>query len=159
MMYGNLINRLEENKEFERPAVGTDITMYHYTDRTCYYITKVIDDKHIFVKRYFVCADHDKAEGMGHQDWLYFKTMKEMHEYLCSHGINNFEYNPECEAVEEEWVYRYNKWMRKTTHTRENHCTDRELKSLNTKGYYNRYLELGGQISIGVRDYYYDWSF
>lgn len=159
MMYGNLMNRLEENKKFGEIEVGADITMYYYSDRTCYYITKVVDDKHFFVKRYFVCADHDKAEGMGHQDWLYFKTLLEQNEYLMAHGISCYEYDPKCEADEEEWVYRYNKWMKKVRFTKENHCTERELKSLRTKGYYDRYFDLGCKISIGARDYYYDWTF
>lgn len=158
-LYGNLTNRLEENKQYKDLTVGTDITMYHWSDRTCYYVTKVIDAKHIFVKKYFVCADHDKATGMGHQDWVYFKTLKEMHRYLVDHGFDAFEYDESCEAVEEEWVYRYNKWMRKVIYTTENYCTDRELKSLHTNGYYVRYFNLSGNISIGVRDYFYDWEF
>ena len=79
--YGNVVNRLEEGRLLE-PTEGMDITMYYWSDRTCYYITKVDNPKRIHVKQYEVCADHDKAGGMGHQDWLYFKTRAEMEDYL-----------------------------------------------------------------------------
>lgn len=158
-MKGNLVNRLMENKPFTKIEVGTDITMYHYSDRTCYHVTDIFDDKHIFVKRYIVCADHDIGSDWGHQNWLYFKTLFEEVEYLKAHGIDR-EYNPEHEPREEEWVYRYNKWMRKITLTKDDgNITNRERNSLKKKGYYNRYSSIAEGISFGVRNYYYDWSF
>ena len=50
--YGNLSNRLDENKNFTNRGikVGDDITEYLWSDRKCYFITKVVDQKHIFVK-------------------------------------------------------------------------------------------------------------
>lgn len=155
--YGNLMNRLEEGRKVTEIKEGTDITMYYWSDRTCYYVTEVIDQKHIKVKRYTVIADHDKEGGMGHQNWVYFKTIKEASEYLKAHGFEG--YDESIEDREEEWEYRYNKWQRSSTFTEENYCTDRELKSLQKKGYFKRYYDLSGKVSFGVRSYYYDWEF
>lgn len=158
-IYGNLTNRFEEGKNYtgREINVGDDITMYYWSDRTCYYVTDVINQKRIKVKPYHVCADKEKATGMGHQEWKYFKTMREKCEYL---GIiqDNIEYD--SFEREETWVFRYGKWMRECTFTEDYcFCSERELKSLQKKGYYNRYFDLSGKVSFGVRDYYYDWEF
>lgn len=155
--YGNLTNRLEEGRQFEEIKPGTDITMYLWSDRHCYYVTEVIDEKHIKVKPWIVIADHSKPCRMGHQDWLYFKTYKEANDYLKSFGFNG--YREDLETIEEDWVFRYNKWMRMFRYTEENYCTDREKKSLEKKGYYDRFSDLSGKVSFGVRDYFYDWTF
>ena len=144
--------------------------MYLWSDRRCYYVTEVIDQKHIKVKPYYVCADHDKADGMGHQEWLYFKTWDEENNYNakyfpehCAHG----EHRDEPEA--ETWVFRYNKWMREAIYSDSEkfdpesglffNLTDREKKSLEKNGYVKRYYDLSGKVSFGVRDYHYDWEF
>lgn len=155
--YGNVINRINEGKVLEPIKPGTDITMYLWSDRNCYYVTEVINEKCIKVRPYIICADRSKGGGMGHQDWLYFKTYAERDEYLRQFFPDHpsFGAGPE----DETWVYRYGKWMQCATFTEENYCTERELKSLQKKGYYNRYYELSGKVSFGVRDYYYDWEF
>ena len=160
--YGSLTNRLEENRNMtgREIQVGDDITMYHWSDRTCYYVTGVENQKRIQVRPYYVCADHDKAQGMGHQDWLYFKTLDDRNKYNAKYfpeTFNGAEHWEEPEA--QTWVYRYNKWMQERTFTEENYCTEREQKSLEKNGYYKRYYDLSGKVSFGVRDYYYDWEF
>ena len=155
--YGNLTNRLEEGRTVPEIKEGMDLTMYYWSDRTCYYVTEVIDQKHIKVMRYYVVADRSKAGGMGHQDWLYFKTTKEASDYLKANGLHGYADN--IKDIEEEWVYRYNKWMRLSRQTEENYCTDRERKALEKNGYFDRYFDIGGKVSFGVRDYYYDWEF
>ena len=158
-LYGSLTNRLMEGRQVPEITVGMDITMYHWTDRTCYYVTEVIDQKHIKVRPYLICADHDKTIGMGHQDWLYFKTFKEELKYLQAHGMRVGEkYDPSYESPEETWAYRYNKWMQEYTFTKENYCTERELNSLKKNGFFKRYGEMS-KVSFGIRDYYYDWEF
>lgn len=137
--YGNIINRIAENGPSAPIEVGTDITEYMWSDRDCYYVTEVISPKAVKVRRYIVVADRDKEGGMGHQDWLYFKTNAEANEYLKK-------YNPELarsdyEYPEETWVYRYNKWW---------------TKHQSAEGpYYSKHES----VRFGVRDYYYDWSF
>ena len=85
--YGNLDNRLMEGKTLEPIKEGTDITMYYWSDRTCYYVTRVINEKHIFVKEYEV---KHKGEPYA-QNWEYIKDPNK---------------------PEHEWVYRYKGWWR-----------------------------------------------
>lgn len=151
--YGSISNRLEENKNYLHRdiQVGDDLTEYLWSDCHCYYVTRVIDQKHIFVKPYQVCADHSKEGGMGHQNWMYFKTIKEMHEYLnsCHLVFQGKEVHYDTENVQEngeiELVFRYNHWYTKTEYW---YGTKLE------KPQYNKI-----NISFGVREYYYDWSF
>lgn len=146
--YGNLDNRLMEGKTVPEIKEGMDITMYYWSDRTCYYVTKVVDQKHIFVKEYEVVADRDKEGGMGHQNWCYFKTKKECNDYLLKYGLGK-QLNNIIEDEPEEWVFRYNKWKRVA---RKDGWTGEPLEK-------PKYYDLSGKVSFGVRDYYYDWSF
>ncbi len=161
--YGSLTNRLEEGRNYtgREIAVGDDITEYLWSDRHCYYVVAVENQKRIKVRPYYVCADHEKADGMGHQDWLYFKTWDEMNKYN-SRFFPDIIHNPDDhreEPAPQTWVYRYNKWMKEHVYTKENYCTERERKSLLKNGFYCRYYDLSGRVSFGVRDYYYDWEF
>jgi len=144
--YGNLINRIQEGKNYADDGlihVGDDITMYYWSDRRCYYVTEVIDQKHIKVREYEIVADRSKDLDFGHQNWLYFKTNKECSDYLKEHNLMIESNEKYSDYPEEEWVFRYGKWRLKSTN------------SENSIVYYN----LGGPISFGVRDYYYDWMF
>lgn len=154
--YGEISNRIEENKNYtgREIQVGDDITEYSWSDRHCYYVTRVIDQKHIFVKPYEVCADHSKEGGMGHQNWLYFKTCREMQEYLndcIDKGLIKYEgckktnLDDVKENGETELVYRYNHWYVKNTYWYGIKLDKPSYHKIN--------------ISFGVRDYYYDWSF
>lgn len=189
--YGNVTNRFEEGHNFTEDKMiheGDDITMYYWSDRTCYYVTKVIDQKHIFVKRYYVCADHD-APSMSNT-WKYFKSHKEMNEYLRKY-FPDTTYEDNDINAEEEWSFKYNNWKRvwrkdyndvitcinetkefdkETNRTRtEDEYLDHALKRLtSTKTNYEKlknkkpileYSELSGKVSFGVCDYYYDYEF
>lgn len=155
--YGNLMNRLEEGRTVPEIKEGMDITMYLWSDRECYFVTEVIDQKHIKVRKYTVIADQDKEGGMGHQNWLYFKSVRDASDYLKAHGFEG--YSEDFKDRDEEWELRYNKWRRSFTYTEDYYCTERELKSLNKNGYYKRYFDLSGEVSFGIRNYYYDWEF
>ena len=64
--YGNLTNRLEENKQFCKVIeVGTGVTEYFYSDRHAYEVVEVKDQKHVTIREY----DHKlKGEGFTN-DW------------------------------------------------------------------------------------------
>ena len=139
--YGSIDNRIEEGRNYEPDKiikVGTDITTYFWSDRHCKYVTEVIDQKHIFVKDYHVCADHSKPGGPGTQDWLYFKTAREEAEYLNSchiKDLNGKEYPPRdldsiVEQKPEEWVFRYGHWnvARRYDSESYNRCLERTKK-------------------------------
>ena len=153
-LYGSLSNRIEENRNIlgREIRVDDDLTEYHWSDRSCYFVTRVENQKHIFVKRYNVCADHEKAGGMGHQDWLYFKSTKDMQKYTndcvdkgllpdyCKHPLEDIKENGECELV-----FRYGRWYWVARY-----WYDVKLE----KPKYTK-----ANITFGVRDYYHDWEF
>lgn len=161
--YGELTNRLEEGRNFtgREIRVGDDITMYLYSDRSCYYVVAVEDQKRIKVRRYYHCADHEKEGGMGHQNWKLFKTWDEWNDYLVRFFPEHHKTGEHCDEPEPEtWVYRYNKWMSEAKYTDPAFCaTERERKSLEKNGYFKRYFDLSGKISFGKADYHYDWEF
>lgn len=184
--YGSVINRLMEGRQVDNIKVGMDITMYLWSDRHCYYVVDVINQKEIKVKKYLVCADQDKACGMGHQDWKYFKTAKEHNQYLNSCKLEydgkviKYDENPK-ESEPETWVYRYKKWMKCNKYDLDawnklvERCkedskkpellahyysglSDEEIEKIKSGKVVNKYSDLSGKISFGVRDYYYDWE-
>lgn len=143
-LYGNLTNRLMENQNFTNREIreGDDLTMYLYSDRRCYFVTKVINQNHIFIHPYHVCADQSKPGGMGHQNWLYFKTAKQHNEYLNKYFPDSYDENPN-ECPDTELMLRRGKWKIVTR------CGPDDTQ----------YSDPDGNISFGVRDYYYDWEF
>lgn len=186
-LYGNLTNRIEENKNYTNRELqaGDDITMYFWSDRKCYYITRVNNQKSIFVKPYEVCADQEKAGGMGHQNWLYFKTNKEMNDYLRPYGLADA---VEIENPEQEWAFRYGHWNYVNRYNKQSwerclqnakkdaRCPeDQDMVYRIARSYFRlndeefakvmdgqeivKYQRITQGISFGVRDYYYDWEF
>lgn len=170
--YGNLSNRLEEGRNFtgREIKVGDDGTMYMYSDRHPFYVVGVENQKRIKVREYYHCADHDKDGGMGHQDWMLFKTWDEWNDYLSRffpehHKSGDHRDEPEPQT----WVFRYGKWMREVICTKPkefdpesglfSYMTERDKASVAKNGYYKRYYPLSGGVSFGKADYYYDWEF
>lgn len=169
--YGSIDNRIEEGHNYESGKtikVGTDVTVYGWSDRQCKYVTKVIDQKHIFVKDYHVCADHSKPAGIGHQNWQYFKTAREEAEYLNADHPENA-----TESPEEEWAFRYGHWNRVIRFDKalaeriEERSglrgffpkTEKEKEALEAGKEVVRYDRIQEGISFGVRDYFFDWDF
>ena len=160
--YGNLNNRFEEGRNFtgRELQAGDDITMYLWSDRECYFIDEVVSPKEIKVRRYYVCADHDKKAGMGHQNWMYFKTRDEEEEYLKRFFPNYYtgEHYEEPEA--ETWVFRNGKWKRMYVLDDPLFIENKtQQKEYDKNGQFKMYRNLSGNISFGVRNYYYDWEF
>lgn len=171
--YGSVQNRIEEGHNFTGREIrpGDDGTIYMWSDRHPFWVEAVESQTRIKVREYYHCADHSKPGGMGHQDWLLFKTWDEWNAYGAKYFPqyhNAGEHRDEPEA--QTWVFRYGKWMREQTYTapvkfdeRESlFCsplTDREKKSLEKHGFYKRYYNLSGKVSFGVAEYYYDWEF
>ena len=51
--YGSINNTLDENRMLcKEIKVGTKVTEYLYSDRNPYEVTKVIDQKHVFIRAY-----------------------------------------------------------------------------------------------------------
>ena len=191
-LYGSLNNRVDEGHNFlGRPLrAGDDITMYLWSDRRCFYVSEVIDERHIKVLPYYVCADQSKAGGMGHQNWLYFKSVNEQNRYLNGFiGEGNSKYRTDFPEPEpDEWVFRQGKWRlllrfdkaklerairlaQEASYTVpppdalariyfDGHkLTDREYQRVLDGKEVRKTHRLSGNVSFGVRDYYYDWEF
>lgn len=121
---------------------GMDVTENLYSDRYCYYITKVLGPKSFQAKGYHVCGDHDKISGMGHQDRKFFKTVKEMETYLKKYFPDTtYECKQDDKEYDVEFVYRYNNWYTVNT-------------DKNGKKTYNKV-----DLTLDCRNYYYDWGF
>ena len=143
--YGNLTNRLEENRQFcEEITVGTGVTEYSYSDRQSYEVIAVKDQKHVTIRRY----DH-KAKGEGFtNDWEL---------------ISN-ENNPSIDLVK-----RGNRWYRAVTATmKEIESEDIyvslwlchngfDVEKIKEKGSQTKYHKMN--VSFGIADYYYDYEF
>lgn len=137
-LYGSLENRLEENKMFcDEIKVGTLATEYFYSDRKPYEVTKVINQKHIFIRM----LDHKPAGEPMSNEWE-----------LTSNPKNS----------EIELVYRYNHWCKVSTWTSEKLekaiiVSCKVIEALKTKSEFKTYSKIN--ISFGKADYYFDYEF
>lgn len=87
--YGNVINRLQENqKDIPTIYVGMGVTEYFWSDRNAYEVTKVINQKDVFIRKY----DAKHIGPYGNDEWE-----------LISNKNNK----------EIEVVYRYGNWYYK----------------------------------------------
>lgn len=142
---GNVINRLMENqKEIPTIEVGMNVTEYYWSDRKVYEVTRVINQKHIFIRGY-----EAKHHGeYGNDDWELVSNPK----------------MPELELV-----YRYNNWYKVSRTTQEVldrmkkedgaiWLADYIVKDVEEKGEHIEYDKMQ-KLRFGCADYYYDWEF
>ena len=145
--YGSVQNRIEENKMFTGEIeVGTGVTEYLYSDRHAYEVIAVQDQKHVTIREY----DHKMVDKDG---W----------------ASNNWELisNPDNPTL--DLVKRGKYWYSTRTVTREElESADLNQKLrivvggfdpdvIQEKGKQTKYYRLN--VSFGVADYYYDYSF
>ena len=84
---------------------------------------------------------------------------------------HDYNLNPQ-EDTPEEWVFRYNSWKRVSRWTLALYnkvkaqagfvnarFTDKEMERLNAGEEVVKYSNLSGNVSFGVRSYYYDWEY
>lgn len=149
-LYGSLDNRLEENKMYcDKIEVGTGVTMYFYSDRKAYEVTKVFNQKNVMIRKY----DVKNVGGPYSNEWE-----------LIS--------NPKNKEI--ELMFRNNSWKRVVripmgltnemdlaNYCYEHGCTltDKELAKVLAGHSLTKYVKLSAPISFGVADYYYDYSF
>lgn len=144
-LYGSLQNRIEEDKMYcSEIKVGTGMTEYSWSDRTAYEVTKVVDQKHVYVRRYI-------AEHVGEAFENSWKLISDQN------------------APEQLIVRRGNFWYWANTCTKETlDAADAEhrlyiaLAGFDTsviaaKGKQTKYRR--AKVSFGTADYYYDYEF
>lgn len=146
--YGNIMNRLEENKMFtDQIEVGTGVTEYLWSDRHPYEVVAVKDQKHVTVR----AMDH-RHVGEG--------TMDNRGEIVSN------EENP-TRNLEKRGKY----WYWTSTLTAEDIAgidddIDWKIRVCVSGFNINKIREKGKQtirsranVSFGVADYYYDYEF
>lgn len=145
--YGNLQNRLEENRMFcKEITVGTGMTEYYYSDRHPYEVVEVADQKHIKVRQ----LDH-KHVGNGCMDnsWELISNENNAIRLLTKRG----KYWYWTVVVTKDILDDIDKIETKLFLCNNNI----EVDKLKEKGKITRYHRTN--VSFGVADYYYDYEF
>lgn len=145
--YGNLTNRLEENKMFcEKIEVGTGMTEYYYSDRHPYEVVEVTDQKHVKVRE----LDHRHiGDGCMDNHWELISNENNSVKMLTKRG--NYWYW--TVVVTKDILDNIDK-----IETRLFLCHNNiEVDKLKEKGKITRYHR--ANVSFGVADYYYDYEF
>lgn len=146
--YGNLMNRLEEGKQFcEEITVGTGMTEYSWSDRTPYEVIAVKDQKHVTVRRLDYKA---KNPGAMDNEWELFSNPDYCAEDMVKVG-NVWYWTDTCTLAELEEI-------EKDTHS---------LLRLVVAGFDPDKIRAHGKqtkrrranVSFGVASYYYDYEF
>ena len=136
--YGNLSNRVDENKMFcDEIKVGTPMTEYSWSDRHCYEVVKVVNQNNVFVRKL-------DAKAVG-------EPMSNTWE------LETNENNPVIELKK-----RYGYWNRVGKVTKESMMRAPFIE----KKIYDEVMKNGEatyyskiNVSFGVADYYYDYEF
>lgn len=144
--YGSVQNRIMENQnEIPEIKVGMGVTEYLWSDRNAYEVTKVVNQKDVFIRRYDV-----KNVGAGF-------------------GDNTWELISNPDGYEKEVVFRYGNWYEKISYTKEgldkmekeDGCiwlSDDIVNEVREKGVAYRYNKMN-KLVFGYADYYYDYEF
>ena len=151
--YGNLTNRLEENRMFcEEIKVGTGMTEYYYSDRHPYEVVEVKDQKHVKVRE----LDHRHVgDGCMDNNWELVSNENNSIRTLTKRG--NYWYwtiiitdavlaSLENEDAEER--------LRTQLFLCHNNVDVEVLKTKKKVTRYNR-----ANVSFGIANYYYDYEF
>ena len=145
--YGNLTNRLEENRMFcKEIEVGTGMTEYSYSDRHPYEVVEVKDQKHVMVRE----LDHRHVgDGCMDNNWELVSNENNNVRMLTKRG--NYWY----------WTVVVTKDILKDINKIETQlflCHNNiDVNQLKEKGKVTRYHR--ANVSFGVADYYYDYEF
>ncbi len=139
---------MERGRDAEEIIVGMGVTEFFWSDRHAYEVTKVIDQKHIYIRE-----------------------LKHIHEGNC-HMDNNWRLEPDPTRPETLIVKRGKYWYTTATVTKEDIADydnlDPEYKLwLCHWGFDREMIEKNGKqtkyhkrnIVIGYADYYYDYEF
>lgn len=147
--YGSINNRImEQGKSADEITVGMGVTEFFWSDRHAYEVTKVIDQKHIYIRE-----------------------LKHIHEGDC-HMDNNWRLESDPTRPEILVVKRGKYWYTTATVTKEDIADydnlDPEYRLwLCHWGFDREMIEKNGKqtkynkknIVIGYADYYYDYEF
>lgn len=143
--YGSIQNRLEENRQFcEEIKVGTGVTEYFYSDRHPYEVVEVKDQKHIKIRQ----LDHKLIGEAYRNNWELISNEEYTPIPLVKRG--NYWYVEKIATIEqvESDDFDVRLWVA---------LNGFDIEKIKEKGFQKKYSKMN--ISIGVADYYYDYSF
>ena len=145
--YGNLTNRLEENRIFcEEITVGTGLTEYYYSDRHPYEVVEVKDQKHVYVRE----LDHKHVgDGCMDNNWELVSNENNSIRMLTKRG----KYWYWTVVVTKDILANIDK-IETLVFLCHNNI---DVEQLKTKRKITRYHR--ANVSFGVADYYYDYEF
>lgn len=162
---GSLINQMMGNNS-SIPEVGKGATELHYTDRSCYEVIEVSEDK-MTVKvealsaRYNDQVHKNGTAPMGHQDWIleptgHFSTIvwkyggwKKVSKPIVFTKELNAKYEAGYRMTDEEIAKVYGAGEDAGAYPKY------VVPGLTRQA--TRYTKI--RIIFGVKDYHYDWSF
>lgn len=158
-LYGSLNNRFEENKMYcKEIKVGTGMTRYDWSDRHAYEVVQVNDQTNVFVREY----DH---EHVGEAMTNHWKLISNEHNPIIELKLKNGVWYRVCYYSKAAWMkmaqedtswktaeaaYNYYRFM--------SHLTEKQLQKIEEGKIVKAYKKFGN-VSFGVAEYYYDYSF
>lgn len=151
--YGNLTNRLEENRMFcDEIKVGTGMTEYSYSDRHAYEVVEVQDQKHVKVRELdhrhigANCMDNNWELVSNENNVVKTLTKRGNYWYWTSVITDAILANLESDDAEQR--------VRTQLFMAYNNIDAETLKAKKKVTRYNR-----ARVSFGIADYYYDYEF
>lgn len=148
--YGSLQNRLEENKTFcDEIKVGTGMTKYYWSDTHAYEVIEVIDQKHVKVREY----DHKAVGESFSNDWELVSNPDNPVALLTKRG--KYWYSTATLTPEEaKEILEGSDIDAKLWACHWGFDLTEIVESGKSKTKYDRW-----NVSFGVAQYYYDYSF
>lgn len=144
--YGSLQNRLEENRMFcDEITVGMGVTEYSYSDRHPYEVIEVIDQKHVVVRE----LDHKPKGECYSNEWELISNEENPTYLLTKRGkywYNTIKVTSDILTDDMDWQTEL--------FLIHNGISEDDLRK---RGKVTRYHKMN--VSFGVADYYYDYSF
>ena len=146
--YGNLQNRLEENKQLvDKIEIGTGMTEYSYSDRHAYEVIEVKDQKHVVVR----LLDHKHVGDVAMDNSWELVSNEDNPSYSMTKRGKYWYYTrtvtvDELEEIEKDVDARI--WFA---------LNGFDADVIRAKGKQTKYSR--ANVTFGVASYYYDYEF
>lgn len=162
--YGSLQNRLEEGKQFvEEIKVGTGVTEYSWSDRHPYEVIEVIDQKHIIIR----ALNYRRIDDNGMSDAQSYEYISNENNIKYELVLRNNVWYKVIEYTKDRWLERakedFEKGYFKSIEGAYRYframagLTDKQYEKIEQGKIVKKYVKMN--ISIGVIDAYYDYTF
>lgn len=150
--YGSLDNRLEENRMLVNEIeVGTKMTEYYWSDRKPYEVTRIQDQKHVYVRM----MDHKRANSTAYSnDWILTSNENNPEKMITKRGNYWYWTNTITTDILEGLTEGSQEWFETMLYLAHNNLNAETLKE---KGKVTKYHK--ANVTFGKAEYYYDYEF